>query len=76
MRTWYKQQCELVQHRTMERAVDVAITGGGAAGLATAIFAKRNAPALSVAVLEGARTPGAKILIDGSSRCNVTNVDV
>jgi len=52
---------------------DVAIVGGGAAGLATAIFARRASPALSVVVLEGAKRPGAKILISGGLRCNVTN---
>ncbi|MBA3888168.1 MAG: NAD(P)/FAD-dependent oxidoreductase, partial [Acidobacteria bacterium] len=53
--------------------MDVVIIGGGAAGLATAIFARRAAPAASVLVLEGARRPGAKILVSGGSRCNVTN---
>jgi len=55
---------------------DVAIIGGGAAGLATAIFARRVNPALAVVVLEGAKQPGAKILVSGGSRCNVTNVQV
>ena len=53
--------------------VDVLIVGGGAAGLATAIFAARAAPGLSVRVLDGARRVGAKILVSGGSRCNVTN---
>ena len=56
--------------------VNIAIVGGGAAGLATAIFAKRAAPHLSVAVFDGARAPGAKILVSGGSRCNVTNATV
>jgi predicted Rossmann fold flavoprotein len=56
--------------------VDVAIVGGGAAGLATAIFAAQQQPALRVAVLDGARRPGAKILVSGGSRCNVTNATV
>jgi len=47
--------------------------GGGAAGLATAIFTKRRNPARRVVVFEGARRPGAKILVSGGSRCNVTN---
>ena len=55
---------------------DVAIVGGGAAGLATAIFARRRRPELDVAVLDGARTLGAKILISGGGRCNVTNARV
>ena len=49
------------------------IVGGGAAGLATAIFTRRQAPHLSVVCLEGARHIGAKILVSGGSRCNVTN---
>jgi predicted Rossmann fold flavoprotein len=56
--------------------VDVAIIGAGAAGLATAIFAKRRSPALRVRVLDGARSPGAKILVSGGGRCNVTNAAV
>ena len=55
---------------------DVAIVGAGAAGLATAIFTRRFNPALSVIVLDGARSPGAKILVSGGTRCNVTNVAV
>jgi predicted Rossmann fold flavoprotein len=57
-------------------SVDVAIIGAGAAGLATAIFARRAAPAMTVLLLEGARRPGAKILVSGGSRCNVTNAHV
>ncbi len=55
--------------------VDIAIIGAGAAGLAAAIFAgesARNAP-LSIILLDGARKPGAKILVSGGGRCNVTN---
>ena len=49
------------------------IVGAGAAGLATAIFAARATPAGSVLLLDGARKPGAKILVSGGGRCNVTN---
>jgi len=56
--------------------LDVAVIGGGAAGLATGIFARRAAPAATVAVLDGALKPGAKILISGGGRCNVTNTVV
>ena len=55
---------------------DVAIVGAGAAGLATAIFTRRLNPRASVQVFEGARTPGAKILVSGGTRCNLTNVSV
>jgi hypothetical protein len=53
--------------------LDVAVIGGGAAGLATAIFAARLRPDRGVVVLDGARSLGAKILVSGGGRCNVTN---
>lgn len=52
---------------------DVLIVGAGAAGLATAIFARLRNPSLRVRLLDGARQPGAKILVSGGGRCNVTN---
>src|SRR5882672_879972 len=55
---------------------DVAIIGAGAAGLAAAIFARRFNRSRSVLLLDGARAPGAKILVSGGSRCNVTNATV
>ena len=54
-------------------AADVVVVGAGAAGLATGIFARRADRTRSVLVLEGARRPGAKILVSGGGRCNVTN---
>jgi predicted Rossmann fold flavoprotein len=54
----------------------VAIVGAGAAGLATAIFAARTNRDPSIVLLDGAKKPGAKILVSGGSRCNVTNVVV
>jgi predicted Rossmann fold flavoprotein len=54
----------------------VAIVGAGAAGLATAIFLRRADPSPRVVLLDGARRPGAKILVSGGSRCNVTNTVV
>jgi predicted Rossmann fold flavoprotein len=56
----------------META-DVIAVGGGAAGLATAIFAARLRPERKVFLLDGARKLGAKILVSGGGRCNVTN---
>src|SRR3954464_4554786 len=56
---------------------DLAIVGGGAAGLAAAIFAAETAPlGFRIVVLDGARTLGAKILIAGGGRCNVTHHQV
>ena len=54
----------------------MAIVGAGAAGLATAIFACRLSPSLRVSLLDTAKKPGAKILVSGGSRCNVTNAVV
>src|SRR5687768_2913126 len=53
--------------------MDLIVIGAGAAGLASAIFTARNAPGARVICLEGARHVGAKILVSGGSRCNVTN---
>jgi len=52
---------------------DLVIIGAGAAGLATAVFAARREPSLRVRCLDGARHIGAKILVSGGSRCNLTN---
>ncbi len=53
--------------------VGLVVVGAGAAGLATAISATRARPHLRVICLDGARHIGAKILVSGGSRCNVTN---
>src|SRR5215217_5885625 len=53
--------------------LDAVIVGAGAAGLATAIFLLRHDPQARIVILDGARRPGAKILVSGGSRCNVTN---
>jgi predicted Rossmann fold flavoprotein len=49
----------------------VVVAGAGAAGLMAAITAARAGA--SVTVLDGARTLGAKILVSGGGRCNVTH---
>lgn len=54
----------------------VVVVGAGAAGLATAIFARRLDSNRTVTLLDGAAKPGAKILVSGGSRCNVTNAVV
>jgi len=56
-----------------ESSCDVLIVGAGAAGLATAIFTRQRNPSLRVLLVDGARLPGAKILVSGGGRCNVTN---
>jgi len=55
---------------------DVVIVGAGAAGLATALMTRRQNPDLDVLLLDGSPKPGAKILISGGGRCNVTNTIV
>ena len=56
---------------------DLAIIGGGAAGLSAAIFAAESAPANHrILVLDGAKSLGAKILVSGGARCNVTHDEV
>jgi predicted Rossmann fold flavoprotein len=52
---------------------DVLVIGAGAAGLAAAIAVAQRAPHLRVRCVDGARHLGAKILVSGGSRCNVTN---
>ncbi len=59
------------------RHADVAVVGAGAAGLMAAIRAGREGAAsgrpLGVTAIDGARTLGAKILVAGGGRCNVTH---
>ena len=52
---------------------DVTIIGAGAAGLTAAIWAGRTQPTRSIIILEGAAKLGAKILVAGGGRCNVTH---
>jgi predicted Rossmann fold flavoprotein len=60
--------------------VDVAVIGAGAAGLMAAIFAGRAAREAGrpcrVIALDGAKKLGAKILVAGGGRCNVTHHEV
>lgn len=64
-------------------ACDIAIIGAGAAGLTAAIFASETCRERAkegrqprIVVLDGAATIGAKILISGGGRCNVTHAEV
>lgn len=60
----------------MTESVDIVVIGAGAAGLAAGIFAAEQpdpSPRLSIHLLDGAKTVGAKILISGGGRCNVTH---
>ena len=53
---------------------DIAVVGAGAAGLMTAITARRLG--LSALLLDSKEKIGAKILMSGGTRCNVTNQNV
>jgi predicted Rossmann fold flavoprotein len=56
---------------------DVAVVGAGAAGLAASIFAAEAAAKgdrpQRIVLLDGAKTIGAKILVSGGGRCNITH---
>lgn len=58
----------------MRTKTDVAVIGGGAAGLAAAVFLKRECPALAVTVLEKAPRVGRKLLATGNGTCNISNI--
>lgn len=71
-----------------ESTIDLAVIGAGAAGLMASIQAGRSARVrrqggfpggaapLDILVLDGARSLGAKILVAGGGRCNVTHFEV
>jgi predicted Rossmann fold flavoprotein len=59
------------EERRTKNAFDVAVIGAGAAGLMAAIAAGRAGA--RVVLLDGAKRIGAKILISGGGRCNVTH---
>jgi len=64
---------------TMDECADIVIVGAGAAGLAAGIFAAEAAHghgSRRIVVLDGAKKIGAKILISGGGRCNVTHDQV
>lgn len=58
----------------MNYTADIAIIGGGAAGLIAAITAKRKRPDLSVYLIEGLDRVGKKLITTGNGRCNITNL--
>ncbi len=55
---------------------DIAVIGGGAAGLTAAIEAKQTVPSLNVVIVERLDRTGKKILVTGSGRCNLTNRNI
>lgn len=53
---------------------DIAVIGGGAAGLMAALHAKRLAPGVQIVVLERLARVGKKLIATGNGRCNLTNL--
>lgn len=57
--------------------VDIAVVGAGAAGMMAGVFAGRTLRAAgverSIAAIDGVKKLGAKILVAGGGRCNVTH---
>lgn len=57
----------------MSHDTDILIIGAGAAGLMAGIWAGRTNPRRRILIVDGAKTLGAKILVSGGGRCNVTH---
>ena len=61
----------------MQQQAEIAVVGGGAAGLMAAIFAaeefQKQGRSGKVMILEGAQRIGKKLLATGNGRCNLTN---
>lgn len=64
----------------MSEPYDIAVIGAGAAGLFASIWAGRAAKEagrpLRIVALDGASKLGAKVLVAGGGRCNVTHFEV
>ena len=52
---------------------DIAVIGGGAAGLTSAIIAKNSNPDNKIVVIEALERVGKKLITTGNGRCNITN---
>lgn len=55
---------------------DIAIIGGGASGLVSAISAKRLMPDAEVIIVEGLSRVGKKLITTGNGRCNISNTEL
>lgn len=64
----------------MFKYFDIAIVGGGAAGLCAAISSSRllrkNNTNYKVALIDKSRILGKKILVTGNGKCNISNVNI
>ncbi len=56
--------------------MDIAIIGGGAAGMFAGVVAAKENPALSITIFEKNDKLGKKVYATGNGRCNYTNEDM
>lgn len=68
------EQAEIMTQTESSILYDTAVVGAGAAGLTAAIHSRRLG--LKTILLDGREKIGAKILMSGGTRCNVTNQKV
>ncbi len=57
----------------MTKIYDVAVIGGGAAGLAVSNIIKMSDKNISVVIMESLPRVGKKLMLTGNGRCNITN---
>ncbi len=55
---------------------DVIIIGGGAAGLLSAVYLKKQNPQLNIRILEALPRVAKKLLLTGNGRCNISNKNI
>ncbi len=55
---------------------DIAVVGGGAAGMFAAIMAKKQNKNLNIVVIEALSRVGKKLITTGNGQCNITNKNV
>ncbi len=55
---------------------DIIIIGGGAGGLLSAVYLKKQNPKLQIRVLEALPRVGKKLAVTGNGRCNITNRNI
>lgn len=55
--------------------ISIAIIGGGASGMMSAVMSKLNNPDAKVTLFEKNSKLGVKVMISGGGRCNVTTAD-
>ena len=55
---------------------DIIIIGGGAGGLLSAVYLKKQNPKLNIRILEALPRVGKKLAVTGNGRCNITNKNI